>query len=59
MLRTEGEGVLSKSRRRSWVRDDKPGRGIKPSAPGLRTEPGELADSGSLLLSERLGAMLK
>ena len=53
-MRIEGEGVLSRSRRRSWGREDKPVRGAKPSAPGLWSEPGgEMADSGSLLVSER------
>ena len=55
----EGEGVLSRSRRRSWVSEDKPALGAKPSAPGLLTEPGETADSGSLLTSERPGEILK
>ena len=59
MLRIEGEGVLFRSRRRSWVREDKPADGAKPSAPGLWTEPGEMADSGSLLTSGRPDEILK
>ncbi len=41
------------------MREDKPALGAKPSAPGLWTEPGEMADSGSLLTSERPGEVLK
>ena len=59
MLRTEGEGVLSKSRRRSWVREDSPTGGAKPSAPVLWTKLGEMVDSGSLLMSECPGEVLK
>lgn len=41
------------------MREDKPARGTEPSAPGLWIEPGEMADSGSLLMSERPGEILK
>ena len=41
------------------MRDDKPARGAKPSLPGLWTEPGDMADSGSLPISERPGEILK
>ena len=54
-MRTAGEGVLSRSRRRSCDSDSNPGRWPEASPAGVWTPPGDVADSGSA----RAGDMLK